>query len=118
MSEAPEELTLFELKEKAKWSFDNKEKKLAITGMLSHGAGALSSLEEISTVTAHEEIRAAAIAAIKSIADRAPGRPMELQLSEHDGSAVINTSEKMDKKKPKETQSELVASKQLADLPP
>lgn len=57
----------YELKEKAKWSRDTEEKKLAIKELSSFGEKAISSLEEIRNVTAYEDIKLACIEAIKSI---------------------------------------------------
>lgn len=117
------ELSLFELKEKAKWSRDNQEKKLAITGMLSHGATALQSLEEVFAVSAYEDIKEACVEAIKSIrAEGYPRTPMDLQLSQEAVSAPleIHTGENNTaaKKKQSEQEAGLVASEKLADLPP
>ena len=57
----------FELKERAKWSHDSVEKKTAIRELSTHGDGALPALEEIMSVTAYDEIRAACMEAIKAI---------------------------------------------------
>jgi hypothetical protein len=121
------ELNLFELKEKAKWSRDTQERKLAISGMLSHGANALASLEEIFNVSAYEDIRAACLDAIRSITGRSNaigiGRPMELQVSDDRETTTTQplsiAAENVKKKQPRDTEDAgLVASDKLADLPP
>jgi hypothetical protein len=120
-------LSLFELKEKAKWARDSQERKLAITGMISHGAVAVSSLEEIFNVSIYEDIRAACIDAIKSISgephDAGANHPMELQVSDEtatpiqqSGTVSIENAKKRQTDKMQETG--LVASEKLADLPP
>src|SRR5262249_37036148 len=93
------EITLYELKQRAKWSGESKEKKLAITGMLAHGSKAISSLEEIFNVTAYEDIRSACADAIRTIkGDLNPNHsePMDLQISEvsSEASAMSSTSAK------------------------
>lgn len=59
--------TLFELKEKAKWSRDPEEMKTAIKELLTHGHNAVPSLQEILNVTAYDEVRMACIEAIRII---------------------------------------------------
>ena len=59
--------TIFELKEKAKWSADPREKKAAIKELSTHGQAAIPQLEEILTITAYEEIRTDCAEAIKAI---------------------------------------------------
>jgi hypothetical protein len=63
-------MTLFELKEKAKWSSDPEEKKAAIKELSTHGENAISELQEIMNITAYEDIKRACVAAIKSMRDR------------------------------------------------
>jgi hypothetical protein len=60
-------MTLFELKEKAKWSRDPEEKKTAIKELSTHGENAISELQEIMNITAYEDIKNACAEAIKSI---------------------------------------------------
>ena len=62
-----ERMTLFELKEKAKWSTDPKEKKAAIKELSMHGQDAIYELQEIMNITAYEDIRNACAEAIKSM---------------------------------------------------
>ncbi len=63
-------MTLFELKEKAKWSSDHEEKKAAIKELSTYGENAISELREIMSVTAYEDIRNACAEAIKSMLAR------------------------------------------------
>ena len=59
--------TLFELKEKAKWSSDPEEKKAAIKKLSNSGEDAIFELQEIMNITAYEDIKNACAEAIKSI---------------------------------------------------
>ncbi len=59
--------TLFELKEKAKWSSDPEEKKAAIKELSTHGENAISELQEIMSITSDDDIRNACVEAIKSM---------------------------------------------------
>jgi hypothetical protein len=59
--------SIFELKEKAKWSKEVAEKKNAIKELTAHGDRAIPALDEILSVTAYEDIRAACMEAIKAI---------------------------------------------------
>jgi hypothetical protein len=63
-------MTLFELKEKAKWSSDPEEKKAAIKELSTYGENAISELQEIMSMTAYEDIRNACAEAIKSMQAR------------------------------------------------
>jgi hypothetical protein len=65
-----ERMTLFELKEKAKWSTDLKEKKAAIKELSTHGEDAITELQEIMNTTAYEDIKNACAEAIKSMRAR------------------------------------------------
>ena len=65
-----DKMTLFELKEKAKWSTDPEEKKAAIKELSTRGENAISQLQEIMNITAYEDIRNACAEAIKSIQAR------------------------------------------------
>jgi hypothetical protein len=60
-------MTLFELKEKAKWSSDPEERKAAIKELSTHGENAISELQEIASITAYEDIKNACAEAIKSM---------------------------------------------------
>ena len=62
-----EEKTIRELKEMAKWSRSQQEMKTAINELAARGEIALPVLEEILNVTAHEDIKAACIEAIKAV---------------------------------------------------
>jgi hypothetical protein len=63
-------MTLFELKEKAKWSSDPEERKAAIKELSTHGENAISELQEIASITAYEDIKNACAEAIKSVRAR------------------------------------------------
>jgi hypothetical protein len=60
-------MTLFDLKEKAKWSSDPEEKKAAIKELSTRGEDAISELQEIMSITAYEDIKNACAEAIKSM---------------------------------------------------
>lgn len=62
--------TVSELKETAKWSRDQGEKKTAIKELSARGENGLTALEEILNVTAYDEIKTACIEAIKSAKDK------------------------------------------------
>ena len=62
-----DKMTLFELKEKAKWSSDSEEKKAAIKELSTRGENAISELQEIMSITAYEDIKNACAEAIKSM---------------------------------------------------
>lgn len=59
--------SLFELKEKAKWSRDPEEKRIAIKELSTFGQAAIPQLEEILNITAYEDIKTACAEAIKVI---------------------------------------------------
>ena len=63
-------MTLFDLKEKAKWSTYPEEKKAAMEELSSHGEDAMSELQEIMRTTAYEDIKNACAEAIMSIQTR------------------------------------------------
>jgi hypothetical protein len=65
--EGEEEKTIHELKEMAKWSRSQQEMKTAINELAARGEIALPVLEEILNVTAHEDIKATCIEAIKAV---------------------------------------------------
>ena len=60
-------MTLFDLKEKAKWCSDPEEKKAAIKELSTRGENAISELQEIMSITAYEDIKNACAEAIKSM---------------------------------------------------
>ena len=62
-----DKMTLFELKEKAKWSNDLEGKKAAIKKLSTLGESAISELEEIMNITASEDIKNVCAEAIKSM---------------------------------------------------
>ena len=59
--------TMFDLKQKAKWSSDSEERKTAIKELSAHGENAILELQEIMNITAYEDIKSACAEAIKSI---------------------------------------------------
>ena len=67
MSEAR---VLWDLKEKAKWSYDTELCKMAIQELSRHGDKALPSLEEILEVSAYEVVKAECVEAIKSLKEK------------------------------------------------
>lgn len=89
----------YELKERAKWSQDSVEKKTAIRELSTHGDMPLPALEEILSVTAYDEIKAACMEAIKAIRGKEAGTAAQNQKKEDQGSSVG-------------------AEAKLADLPP
>lgn len=62
--------TISQLKETAKWSRDQEEKKTAIKELSAHGENGLTAPEEILNVTVYDEIKAACIEAIKAAKDK------------------------------------------------
>lgn len=62
--------TLWELKEKAKWSHDTEECKMAVQELSRYGEMALPSLEEVLTVAAYDVVKAACIEAIKAVKEK------------------------------------------------
>jgi hypothetical protein len=63
-------MTLFDLKEKAKWSTYPEEKKAAIKEISNHGEDTISELQEIMHTTAYEDIKNTCAEAIMSIQTR------------------------------------------------
>ena len=113
--------TIFELKEKAKWSHDPEERKTAIKELSIHGQNAIPSLQEILNVTAFEEIKMACLAAIQAVgAEEVKSRGGEVATS----SATVTSTDANHQKKAKENEKEKegvsVAESEfrLADLPP
>ncbi len=93
-------MTLFELKEKAKWSSDPKEKKAAIKELSTYGENAISELQEIMSVTAYEDIKNACTEAIKSMQARSKVETIETASTNDSISTadVITTAAKDQKK--------------------
>ena len=112
--------TLFELKEKAKWSADPKEKKAAIKELSTHGQAAVPQLEEILTITAYEEIRTACAEAIRAILANSKQGGETAAVSKNNPPTTANAmSSKSQKKEEKEKQESVAANEpRLADLPP
>ena len=102
--------TLFELKEKAKWSHNNAEKKAAISELSEYGYDALPGLEEILNITAYEDIRTACIDAIKSI----QGNLNDASKRDNLETSTIEKTRDQKKEEDKSGRKEL----KLADLPP
>jgi hypothetical protein len=100
-------MTLFELKEKAKWSSDPEEKKAAIKELSTHGDNAISALQEIMSITAYEDIKSACVEAIKSMRDRnnvdVHKTSSTTNVSSRDSAADVTTRAKDQKKKKKKT---------------
>jgi hypothetical protein len=93
--------TLFELKEKAKWSSDPEEKKAAIKELSTHGENAISELQEIMSITAYEDIRNACAEAIKSMRARGKVETNETPSTNNSNSPVHVTTTAKDQKKKK-----------------
>jgi hypothetical protein len=65
-----ESKVLWDLKEKAKWSHDTEECKMAISELSRYGGKAIPSLEEVLSVSAYEAVKAACIEAIKAAKEK------------------------------------------------
>lgn len=76
--------TIFELKERAKWSRDLAEKKTAIKELSAHGDKAIPALDEILSVTAYDDVRAACMEAIKAIKGKSAETSAQDQKKEQD----------------------------------
>lgn len=116
-------MTLFELKENAKWASDPEEKKTAIKELSNHGEDAISELQEIMSITAYEDIKNACAEAIISIQARSKVQITEEISPENDSNSSID----VDITKTKDQKKEEIADKEeatretglrLADLPP
>lgn len=81
-------MTLFELKEKAKWSSDPEEKKAAIKELSTHGENAIFELQEIMNITAYEDIKNACAEAIKSMRQARKG----LEVNKTSSSSTTDSS--------------------------
>ena len=117
-----DKMTLFELKENAKWSRDPEEKKAAIKELSTHGENAISELQEIMNITAYEDIKNACAEAIKSIQARSKVEIHETS-STNDSSnstADVTTTAKDQKKEKVENEAESARESgvRLADLLP
>ena|ERR671922_713745 len=114
-------MTLFELKEKAKWSRDPEEKKIAIKELSTHGENAISELQEIMDITAYEDIKNACAEAIKSIRARSKVEVNEPSTNDSNSKAEDVTTTTKDQKKEKfekEAESARESGVRLAELPP
>ena len=83
-----ERMTLFELKETAKWSSDPEERKAAIKELSTHGENAISKLQEIANITAYEDIKNACAEAIKSMQQARKG----VEVNKTSSSSTIDSS--------------------------
>jgi hypothetical protein len=113
--------TLFELKEKAKWSTDPEEKKVAIKELSTYGENAISELQEIMSITAYEEIRNACAEAIKSMGTRNNVEINKTYTTDSSNSTADVTTTAKDQKKEKiknEAEGAGETGVRLADLPP
>jgi hypothetical protein len=117
-------MTLFELKEKAKWSTVPEESKAAINELSNHGGDAISELQEIMRVTAYEDIKNACAEAIMSIQTRSKEVEInETSYTTHDSNSIADSSTTAAKnqKKEKEFENEAESTKEkevrLADMP-
>jgi len=115
-------MTLFELKENAKWASDPEEKKTAIKELSNHGEDAISELQEIMNITAYEDIKNACAEAIISIQARS-----KVQFTETYSENDRNSTTDAIITKAKDQKKEEIADKEeatretrvrLADLPP
>jgi len=115
--------TLFELKEKAKWSTYPEESKAAIKELSNHGEDTISELQEIMRVTAYEDIKNACAEAIMSIQTR--GREVEINetsYTTHESNSTTDSSTAAkNQKKEEEFENEAESTREkevrLADLP-
>src|SRR5687768_5432647 len=86
-------MTLFELKEKAKWSNDPEEKKAAIKEISNHGEDAISELQEIMRNTAYEDIKNACTEDIMSIQTHSKEVEInETSYTTHDSNSTTDSS--------------------------
>jgi hypothetical protein len=112
--------SLFELKEKAKWSRDYEEKKTAIKELSTYGENAISELQEIMNITAYEDIKNACAEAIKSIQARSKVEVSETSSTNESNSTadVMAKDQKKEEKFEKEAEGARETGVRLADLPP
>lgn len=117
MSDKP---TLFELKEKAKWSHDPEEKKSAIKELSTHGLNAVPSLEEILNITAYEDVRKVCAETIKLILANSKEGSESAAVSDSNPATTTDLMPTKSQKKEEKQEQESVAVTEpsLADLPP
>ncbi len=84
-------MTLFELKEKAKWSTDPEEKKAAIKELSTYRESAIPELQELMSITAYEDIRNACAEVIKSLR-QAPSSKEEVEETKEETPSTTNDS--------------------------
>jgi S-adenosylmethionine synthetase len=122
LSDMSDKTTLFELKEKAKWSRDSEEKKTAIKELSTYGQNAISELQEIMNITAFEDIKEACAEAIKSIQTRSKVEVSEISSTIKSNSTADVTTTAKDQKKEEKFEKEAEGAGEtgvkLADLPP
>jgi hypothetical protein len=121
LSDMSDRMTLFYLKEKAKWSSDPEEMKAAIKELSTHGENAISELQEIMSITAYEDIKNACAEAIKSIQAPSKVEIHETSSTNNSNSTADVTTTAKDQKKDKvenEAESARETRVRLADLPP
>jgi hypothetical protein len=85
-------MTLFELKEKAKWSSDPEEKRAAIKELSTHGENAIFELQEIMSITAYDDIKNTCAEAIKSMQARKGVEVNETSATANDSSSSSNSA--------------------------
>jgi hypothetical protein len=116
--------TLFELKEKAKWSTVPEESKAAIKELSNHGEDAMSELQEIMRITAYEDIKNACAEAIMSIQTRS--KEVEINKTSYttydsNSTADSSTTAAKNQKKEGEFENEAESMREeevkLADMP-
>jgi hypothetical protein len=114
----PDKMTLFELKEKAKWSRDPEEKKTAIKELSTHGENAISELQEIMNITAYEDIKNACTEAIKSIQAHSKVEVNETSTNYSNSPANVTAKDQKKEEFEKEVEYAGETGVRLADLPP
>ena len=117
-------MTLFELKEKAKWSTYPEESKAAIKELSNHGEDTISELQEIMRVTAYEDIKNACAEAIMSIQTRSKEVEInETSYTTHESNSTTDssTAAKNQKKEEEEFENEAKSTREkevrLGDMP-
>ena len=116
-------MTLFELKEKAKWSTYPEESKAAIKELSNHGEDTISELQEIMRVTAYEDIKNACAEAIMSIQTRSKEVEInETSYTTHESNSTTDSSTAAkNQKKEEEFENEAESTREkevrLADMP-
>jgi hypothetical protein len=125
-------MTLFDLKEKAKWSAHPEEKKAAIEELSNQGEDAMSELQEIMRITAYEDIKNACAEAIMSIQTRnkevvfkinetSPSSPPPTTHDSNSTTDLSTTAAKSQKKEGEKLENEAESTREkevrLADMP-